>query len=668
MSSPVTQKSKSTGKKSSGKVTMKKSKKQNTTPTIKKHIQSFRNNGADILDKLSKKMLQKILETSREAYYNDEPIITDNEYDIFKEYMEKKDSKNVEVTAIGADVKADKVKLPYFMGSMDKIKPDTNAIERWKKQFTGPYVISSKLDGVSGLYSTEGTPALYTRGNGKVGQDISKFIGKLHMPEPQNIPQNIVVRGEFIIRQDIFKVYYGANFSNARNFVSGVINSKSPSIEKLGHVDFVAYELIKPELKPSDQFEFLKKNGFIVSKNETHADVNNTLLSNILVDWRNSYDYEMDGIICCDDNIYPRKEGNPDYAFAFKMVLGEQIAEAKVLAVEWSASKDGLLKPRIKIEQVVLGGAKIEYATAFNADFVVKNKLGVGAKIKIIRSGDVIPYILDVLEPAEQIMMPNEEYEWHGDTHIDIVLKNKSSNKTVQSKNITFFFKTLDVDGLGPGNIERIINSGFDSVPKIIYMTPEQLLSIDGFKEKMSKKIHDNIKESLNNAKLVDIMAASNLFGHGMGKKKMEAILEDYPDVLTSKESDNEKISKIMMIKSMAEKSARLFVSNIKDFLEFLKEIGQEEKLNEKPTSKSPVDTSSPLYNKTIVMTGFRDEELGKMIEKAGGKLGSSVSKNTFAVIIKGDENEPGTGKVEQAKKLNVIVINVDKFKQLYFS
>ena len=278
MSSPVTQKSKSTGKKSSGKVTMKKSKKQNTTPTIKKHIQSFRNNGADILDKLSKKMLQKILETSREAYYNDEPIITDNEYDIFKEYMEKKDSKNVEVTAIGADVKADKVKLPYFMGSMDKIKPDTNAIERWKKQFTGPYVISSKLDGVSGLYSTEGTPALYTRGNGKVGQDISKFIGKLHMPEPQNIPQNIVVRGEFIIRQDIFKVYYGANFSNARNFVSGVINSKSPSIEKLGHVDFVAYELIKPELKPSDQFEFLKKNGFIVSNFDEVLDILHELI------------------------------------------------------------------------------------------------------------------------------------------------------------------------------------------------------------------------------------------------------------------------------------------------------------------------------------------------------------------------------------------------------
>ena len=123
-----------------------------------------------------------------------------------------------------------------------------------------------------------------------------------------------------------------------------------------------------------------------------------------------------------------------------------------------------------------------------------------------------------------------------------------------------------------------------------------------------------------------------------------------------------------MMIKRMAEKSARLFVSNKKDFLEFLKEIGQEEKLNEKPTSKSPVDTSGPLYKKTIVMTGFRDEELGKMIEKAGGKLGSSVSKNTFAVVIKGDENEPGTGKVEQAKKLNVIVINVDKFKQLYFS
>ena len=642
------------------------SKPKKPSATVLKNIHKLRTDGAGILDNLTQKAIQKILESSRVSYYNDDPIITDNEYDILKEYMETKYPENAEAIAIGADVRADKVKLPYFMGSMDKIKPDTNAIDRWKKKYAGPYVISSKLDGVSGLLSTEGgVPKLYTRGNGKVGQDITKFLIGLNMPKPETLPHDVVVRGEFIIRQDIFKVYYGADFSNARNFVSGVINSKSSTKKKLGHVDFVAYELIKPELPPSKQFEYLEKLGFIASKNEIRADVTNATLSEMLVEWRSSYEYEMDGIICCDDNIYPRNDGNPEYAFAFKMVLGEQIAEAKVLAVEWSPSKDGLLKPRIRIEPVVLGGARIEYATAFNADFVVKNKLGVGAKIKMIRSGDVIPYIMDVLEPAEHVMMPNEDYEWYGDTHVDIVLKDKGSNKAVLIKNLVFFFKTLEIDGLGPGNVERIEKSGFDTIPKILAMKPDDLRLVDGFKEKMAQKVHTNIHAAIDQAKLVDIMAASNLFGHGMGKRKMVAILDDYPDALTSDETDDQKIDKIMKIKSMAQKSARLFVCNIKEFLAFLDEIGLSGKLVVPPSNKSPIDVDHPLYKKSVVMTGFRDAELSKKLDKVGAKIGSSVSKNTFVLVVKTEGEK--TGKVDQAESLGVVVMSVDKFKQLYF-
>ena len=103
------------------------------------------------------------------------------------------------------------------MGSMDKIKPDTNAIDNWKGDYSGPYVLSTKLDGVSGLYSTENDEAkLYTRGNGTVGQDVSKFIGKLNMPDSDKVSSGIVVRGEFIIRKDIFKVYYGGDFAKVK--------------------------------------------------------------------------------------------------------------------------------------------------------------------------------------------------------------------------------------------------------------------------------------------------------------------------------------------------------------------------------------------------------------------------------------------------------------------
>ena len=95
-----------------------------------------------------------------------------------------------------------------------------------------------------------------------------------------------------------------------------------------------------------------------------------------------------------------------------KMVLSDQVAEAKVVDIIWTPSKDGYLKPKIRIEPISLGGVKIEYATAFNAAFVETNKLGIGALVQLVRSGDVIPYIMKVSMPAENIKMPNEKYVW----------------------------------------------------------------------------------------------------------------------------------------------------------------------------------------------------------------------------------------------------------------
>ena len=166
----------------------------------------------------------------------------------------------------------------------------------------------------------------------------------------------------------------------------------------------------------------------------------NELLSQTLVDWRKNYVYEIDGVIVTNDAIYERKAGNPDHAFAFKMVLSDQIAEAKVVDVIWTPSKDGYLKPRVQIEPIHLGGVRIEYATGFNGAFINDNKVGVGAIIELIRSGDVIPHIRKVNVPAEQAKMPSVPYKWN-DTHIDVLLEDAESDETVKEKNITGFFR-----------------------------------------------------------------------------------------------------------------------------------------------------------------------------------------------------------------------------------
>lgn len=638
-------------------------KKKSPQSKIIEHIKEFQQDGIDALQKLGKKDLENILQASSDAYYNkNQFIMSDNEYDIVKEYIEKKYPASEELKKIGAPVEKNKVSLPFNMPSMDKIKPDTNAIEKWVSDYKGPYVLSAKLDGISGLYSTQGPePKLYTRGDGSVGQDISYMIPYLRLPDPV-AETPIVVRGELIMKKKTFEEKYSNKFANARNLVSGIVGTKTIDEDKYRDIDFVAYEVLQPELKPSNQMTLLSEQNVVVVINETVPNVSNEKLSELLLEWRSSYIYEIDGVICTDDQIYPREDGNPSHAFAFKMVLLDQIAEAKVLNVLWAPSKDGYLKPRIQIEPIYLGGVKIEYATAFNAAFVEENKLGIGALIKLIRSGDVIPYIQEVVQPAAQAKMPTEPYVWN-ETHVDIMLENPEENEVVRQKNILAFMTKIGVDGLGPGNIKKIIAAGFDSVPKILAMTTEDFEKVENFKTKMATKVYNSIKEKIDAASLVDIMVATNIFGRGLGEKKMEPIIQTFPDILVSQEPHEEKVKKVLSIKGMASKSANLFVDNIEPFVDFMKEANLEDKLYS-ASKKTPADISGEFYQKKVVMTGFRDKEILDFLKKQGADIMATVSKNTALVIVKSEDDM--TGKAEMAASLNIPIITKDVFIEKY--
>ena len=440
-------------------------------------MQQFRTHGTRLLETLNKTQIKKIIEDANSAYYNNVAFMTDEEFDVIKEYFERKyPSVNLGVGARLAKVTHNKVALPYFMGSMNKLKPDTGAIERWKNIYGGPYVLSTKMDGVSGLFvMKDGVKKLYTRGDGTVGQDISHFIPHLKLP---NIGNNMAIRGEFIIKKNV------PLKGPARNYVSGLMNRLTFNPADYSIVDFVCYEVIKPVMRPSEQFEYLRRNAPYVVKNKLVQSIDNSLLSDLLLDWRSNYDYEIDGIIVTSNNIYERKRGNPEHSFAFKMVLSDQMAETKVLDVVWNASKDGYLKPRVRVEPIRLSGVKIEYATGFNGAFIESNRIGVGAMIQIIRSGDVIPYIKEIITPADQGLMPTVPYIWN-DTHVDIMLENKDDDKTVREKIITGFFKGIKVDSMGEGsdndlNFKRYMGDLTIPAPTLKFEDEEFMVTASG--------------------------------------------------------------------------------------------------------------------------------------------------------------------------------------------
>ena len=641
----------------------------NQTILFEKKIEEFREQGIVFLEGLTESDLLKMIETSKNAYYNENrSLLTDNEYDILVEFTQNKFSKDAGQD-IGAPVLGkNKVELPFEMASMDKIKPDSGALAGWVTKYTGPYTLSCKLDGVSGLYICDksGKHSLYTRGDGHIGQDISHLIKILRLPK---MTTGTAVRGEFIIAKSVFTEKYAETFANARNLVSGLINKKSVD-EKCRDLDFITYEVVSPPMKPSEQMQKLKQLGLKVVQNQLVTELNNEFLSAILVDWRKSYLYEIDGVIVANDAIYERSTGNPDHAFAFKMVLSDQVAEAKVLDVIWTPSKDGYLKPRVRIEPIQLAGVRIEYATGFNGKFIEENRIGLGAVITMIRSGDVIPYIQSVTTPAEKAKMPTVPYEWT-DTHVDIKLKDPSKDATVIEKIITNFFVHLEVDGLSSGNVKRIVKAGFSTIPSILKMNKADFEKVDGFKAKMIEKIYTGIQEKVGKASLLEIMVASGKLGRGLGERKVRPILAMYPDILVSKESNEKKIEMLKKVAGIGNENAREFVDNIPEFLTFLRECSLENKLNSpigepvENTMENPqIDISNPFYQKKVVMTKTRDKDIIDFVTKMGGSLEDSMKKDTFVLIVKSVDDT--SSKTEYAKKNGIPILSVEQFKEKY--
>ena len=655
------------GLRRSARITSKSRKIPNKHVNAKMNIKHFKKEGDGFLYTLTEKDIEQMVQEADEYYYGkNKPLMTDEEYDILREWSQETFPEN-EVIAKGHEgititASKKKVKLPYFLGSMDKIKPDTNVLNNWIKKYPGEYVLSAKLDGMSCLICYEnGGIKIYTRGKGNEGFDISHLAPYIKIPPMMK--NNVVVRGELIISKKNFKKH--KDYSNERSFAAGMVNGKNLDATKLADLDFVAYEVIQPDLPPAQQYTFLKSKKFITVINKKVKKIDQDILSDYLMKWRESYEYIIDGVICIQNKKYKRKtKGNPDHAFAFKKVMGDQIGESIVTDVIWSKTQYGYVKPKIKIRPVKIGGVKITFATAHNAKFIVEKSIGVGSVIQIIRSGDVIPKVLKVVKPAKEPKLPPKEMgvKWNK-SGVDLILEDIANDETVRDKTILAFFQTINVDGLKKGNMKKIIENGYDSIHKILNMTVDDFMTIPGFKEKLSEKICDSIQDRIENVSLPLLMDASNMFGHGMGENRLKLILDEFPDILTMKASSPRKREMVVDIDGFAEKTAKKFVKNIPAFKRFIRENGLEYKL-EYTKEQESYDTSHPLYEKNVLMTGFRDEDFKMNVRSYGGKIASGVSSNVDVLVVKSLDTT--TSKMKKAQELGVDIMTKEQFISSY--
>jgi hypothetical protein len=304
--------------------------------TLFAKLLQFSKDGDAFLHSQSEIDLINMIALCNNYYFNrSTSLVSDILYDILRNFSELKFIKNKK-KPIGAKVTGkNKVLLPYKMASLNEMKSDTNALDKWKSKYEGPYIITGKLDGISALYCAR-DKRLFTRGDGIEGQDISHLVPYLGL---NKLNKNCVLRGELIISKNKFQTKYKNVYANARNMVAGLTNKKvneSDVVLKsmLNDIDFVVYELVEPSLVPSVQHHIISKMSEIRHVfNIELEDINNDLLSNILLNIRDKYEYETDGIVVTDDEEHERSEEltNPEHAFAFNMMESEQSVEATVV-------------------------------------------------------------------------------------------------------------------------------------------------------------------------------------------------------------------------------------------------------------------------------------------------------------------------------------------------
>jgi DNA ligase (NAD+) len=624
------------------------------------------------IDKLSVKELEILIKKANEAYFGEEELImSDAIYDMYIDFLRLKSKNNKLLKQVGSQVKDPKAKfkLDYKLYSMDK-KKEKKLIMKWLDKYDPDYIVTDKLDGISGLivYKNDGNIIFNTRGTATHGLNITKLLKYLpNIPDYEKVSkyckknkikgeQNLIAfRGEILISKKIFKKNWKDKKANTRNTVGGLVNSKYVDPNLAVDSSFVVYELVDPNFDIMKQLKVIKDIGFEKVYHKKFKNLDYDILSKHLKKRRIDSIYDIDGVIVTNNKRHKRDNtGNPKYAFAFKVVLDDQKAMTKIVDIEWHISKDGYISPIVLIEPVSIGGVKIGRVSAFNAKYVVDNKLGVGAEIEVIRSGDVIPKIEKVIKKAKKVKLPDGDWHWN-ETKINIICDD-CNNKEVITRQIYYFFDKLNVKGLGMKNVEKLYDSGLNTILKILNAKYKDILKMDGFKEKSSKKLHNALQNSLNDVELELIMGASNKFGRCIGVRKSKTVLDVYPNILKDykKWKTEEFIEKIKGISGWDSKTSTEFVDKFDDFIKFYKSIEKFVKLKKKTKTVK----NGKMSGKNIVMTGFRDKELSEKIVNNGGNVSNSISKNTDYLIVKDKESKKSkSSKIVKANNLGVKIL-----------
>jgi NAD-dependent DNA ligase len=542
------------------------------------------------------------------------------------------------------------VKMPFYLGSLDKAKV-ADELDKWaKKTPSDAYVVSDKLDGITSLWNPS-QGKLYLSGDDDSGLDVSAwlpFLNKGKATAYDDVPEDVWVRGELIMPKT--SVPPGRL---GRSIVNGIFHHSAPDPVEAKKVHLVSYEVIgmAEGLTVRQQFSWITNWGLLSPYTYVTKTLAADILTKTLAERRQAGDYDIDGLVIRSNKTLPRvSKGNPKDAVAWKPPNGEAKL-TKVVEVEWNASSTGKLIPRVKIEPVLLGGSTINYVTGVNARRVTDWKIGPGATVVVRKGGDVIPVIDSVEIPATVTYPPTDTWVWDGpDPATASNIKQKVADGSTIAAQFMKMVTRLGWDKIGPAQMKTVVEAGYTTVPLLRKASEADLKKLLG--PSKGPYLYQTIQtDGWKGVSEIDLFVASPLCPSGVGTTKLEALKVLEPDC-----------TKWSLI-TVAPKGWS--IDALKDFQKIW--IAYEEfRMKEwyflaypVPSVVPTTDTALPLvhsvpYKGSIVFSGVRDKAVEAALEAKGYKVVDAVKSDTKAVLIADSEN-PLTytsTKTEKAKKV----------------
>jgi DNA ligase (NAD+) len=658
------------------------------------------------LKKLTQDDFQHLLDLLSSAYHNEDPIISDSDYDLIEALFASRYGKNKKVGAKPSSPKSKSVKvkksrktvkvdenkelvirpsgarvavakLPVPMFGLSKPKDD-KALDLWRRKYPGKMMLATdKLDGVAFYleYGDNGAKILYKRGDEKEGTDISYLLPYLDIPK---LTKKFAVRGEMVMSKAIWEAKYKDQYENTRNMVSGITNAKTIEADKVRDLHLVTYNVYPgediPVMKQSDQLALLRENGFKTSPavELRNSDIDEKTLSAEIKLRKAKSPYEIDGIcIAVDEPIDFPRDKEPDHVVAFK-IIGET-AITTIIGLEWIVGKRGIFTPVAIINPVRLSGAQISRVTCYHANFVRDMGLGPGSEVEVTRSGDAIPVILRTIKPSDP-QWPSEPHEWFTNSHGEEVdIRSVGDVSDAQKiRRIVAFFDARKSEFLAERTITKLYEGGLNGLNKLFNAVAEDIIEIDGFERKSAERVVLNIQNAIKDAPLVEVMAGSCLFPN-LGTKMIKLILENEPNVLDdTDENDLDELRvRIASIKGFGESRTDCFINGLPKFKKWLKKHPQiilsnsnsKDDIVDQPETGSMVNQSRELEGEIIVFTGCRPDGLmEREIRRNGGDVSDAVSGKTTLLVVKNSGKI--TGKIAKAQERGVKIVDWKEFSE----